>query len=50
VYRPRWLGILYAAAVAMSCITTGMHYIPDVVAALAIAPLQICSAWGKRPA
>ena len=41
LYRPRWLGIAYAGAVAVSCITTGMHYIPDVIAALAIAPLLL---------
>jgi len=41
LYRPRWLGIAYAAAIAVSCITTGMHYIPDVIAALAIAPLLL---------
>ncbi len=28
---PRWLGIGYAAAIAVSCVTTGMHYIPDVL-------------------
>ena len=39
LYRPRWLAIAYPAAVAVSCITTGMHYIPDVVASIAIAPL-----------
>ena len=39
LYRPRWLGIAYPAAVAVSCITTGMHYIPDVIASIAIAPL-----------
>ena len=37
--RPAWLGVAYAAAVTVSCITTGMHYIPDVLASLAIAPL-----------
>jgi len=41
LYRPRWLGIAYAAAIAVSCITTGMHYIPDVMAALVIAPLLL---------
>jgi len=41
VYRPRWLGVAYAAAIAVSCITTGMHYIPDVIAAFAIAPLLL---------
>ena len=43
LYRPRWLGVTYAAAVAVSCITTGMHYIPDVIAALIIAPLFLHS-------
>jgi protein-S-isoprenylcysteine O-methyltransferase Ste14 len=41
LYRPRWLGVTYAGAVAVSCITTGMHYIPDVIAALAIASLLL---------
>ena len=41
VYRPRWLGVAYAVAVAVSCITTGMHYIPDVIAAFAIAPFLL---------
>jgi protein-S-isoprenylcysteine O-methyltransferase Ste14 len=41
LYRPRWLGIAYPAAVAVSCITTGMHYIPDVIASFAIAPLLL---------
>ena len=36
--RPRWLGWLYAAAVAVSCVTTGKHFIPDVLASFAIAP------------
>jgi prolipoprotein diacylglyceryltransferase len=45
LYRPRWLGVTYAAAVAVSCITTGMHYIPDVIAALVIAPLLL---WPQR--
>lgn len=39
LYRPKWLGIAYAAAISVSCITTGQHYIPDVLGALAIAPL-----------
>ncbi len=39
VIRPAWLGLIYAAAIAVSCITTGMHYIPDVLASFAIAPL-----------
>lgn len=39
LYRPRWIGFSYVAAVALSCITTGMHYIADVAAALFLAPL-----------
>jgi protein-S-isoprenylcysteine O-methyltransferase Ste14 len=41
LYKPRWLGITYAATIAVSCITTGMHYIPDVIASLLIAPLLL---------
>ncbi|HEY6249791.1 MAG TPA: prolipoprotein diacylglyceryl transferase family protein [Candidatus Angelobacter sp.] len=41
LYRPRWLGISYVAAIAVTCVTTGMHYIADVVAALALAPLLL---------
>ena len=41
LYRPRWLGVIYAAAVAVSCVTTGMHYISDVLMALAIAPVLL---------
>ena len=41
LYRPRWLGVAYAAAIVVSCITTGMHYIPDVIAALVIAPFFV---------
>jgi hypothetical protein len=37
--RPQVLGWLYAIAVAVSCITTGMHYIPDVLVSFLIAPL-----------
>jgi hypothetical protein len=39
--RPLWLGIAYAACVTVSCITTGMHYIPDVLVSVAIAPALI---------
>lgn len=39
LYRPRWIGIAYAAAVTVSCITTAMHYIPDALASLALAPV-----------
>jgi hypothetical protein len=38
LYRPRWLGRAYVAAIAVSCITTRMHYLPDVLASFAIAP------------
>jgi prolipoprotein diacylglyceryltransferase len=41
LYRPRWLGVAYAAAVAISCVTTGMHYISDVLMALVIAPVLL---------
>jgi hypothetical protein len=41
LFRPLWLGVLYAAAVTVSCISTGMHYIPDVLASLAIAPALV---------
>jgi hypothetical protein len=37
--RPQVWGWLYALAIAISCITTGMHYIPDVLVSFAIAPL-----------
>ena len=43
--RPAWLGSAYAAAVAVSCITTGMHYIPDVLASVAIAPFLAAPGW-----
>jgi len=38
---PAWLWIAYSALIAISCITTGMHYIPDILAAFAIAPLLL---------
>ena len=41
IYRPTWLAAVYAAAVIVSCVTTGMHYIPDVLASLAIAPALV---------
>jgi protein-S-isoprenylcysteine O-methyltransferase Ste14 len=49
LWRPRRLGIAYAAAVAVSCVTTGMHYIPDVLAAVVIAPalLEPQRAWKR---
>jgi hypothetical protein len=36
--RPRWIGWTYAAMIAVSCITTGQHYIADVVCSVMIAP------------
>lgn len=41
LFKPRWLGHVYVAAVAASCITTGMHYSLDVILALALAPLLL---------
>jgi hypothetical protein len=45
LYRPRILGILYVLVIATTCITTGMHYIPDILASLVIAPLFM---WPNR--
>lgn len=39
--RPRWLGFAYVAGVAASCVTTGMHYLADVVAAFVLAPFLL---------
>jgi len=39
LYRHRWVGISYAAAVSASCITTGMHFAADVAFALLLAPI-----------
>jgi len=39
--RPRWMGWSYVAIVAVSCITTGQHYIADVISALIIAPVFV---------
>jgi membrane-associated phospholipid phosphatase len=36
--RWRWIGWTYAALIAVSCITTGQHYIADVVCSVMIAP------------
>jgi len=38
LFRRRWLGWAYALAVAASCVTTGMHYVADVIAAFVVAP------------
>jgi hypothetical protein len=43
LFRPLWAGVLYAAAVSVTCITTGMHYIPDVLASFAIAPFFLAA-------
>lgn len=40
-FRPRWIGWSYVAIIAVSCITTGQHYIADVIAALVIAPVFV---------
>jgi PAP2 superfamily len=37
-FRPRWMGWTYVAIIAVSCITTGQHYIADVVSSMIIAP------------
>lgn len=39
LFRRRWLAWAYPLAVAASCITTGMHYVADVLAAFLVAPL-----------
>jgi hypothetical protein len=36
--RRRWIGWSYVAVIAVSCISTGQHYIADVLFAMAIAP------------
>jgi len=39
LFRRKWLGWTYSIALAVSCITTGMHFIADVVSALVIMPV-----------
>lgn len=39
LYRPRWAGAAYAVAVSISCVATGMHYVLDVIIALALIPV-----------
>lgn len=39
LFRPRWLGPAYVLLVSLSCLTTRQHYLADVLAALAIAPV-----------
>jgi hypothetical protein len=41
VWRPMWLGVAYATAVTLSCVTTGMHYIPDLLVSIAMAPFML---------
>jgi hypothetical protein len=41
LYRPRWVGPGYVAIVAVSSLTTRQHYLADVLAALAMAPLLL---------
>ena len=38
LFRRRWICWAYPLTIALSCITTGMHYAVDVVAAFVIAP------------
>ena len=49
-FRPRWIGWTYAAMIAVVCITTGQHYIADVVCSAMIAPafLEPQRAWKLR--
>ena len=37
-FTRRWLGWSYVAVIAVSCITTGQHYIADVLASMVIGP------------
>jgi len=37
--RPRWLGFAFGAAISVTCITTGQHYILDVAVSLLISPV-----------
>ncbi|MBM3794024.1 MAG: hypothetical protein FJW31_08130 [Acidobacteria bacterium] len=51
--RPAWVGVAYAVAVGVTCITTGMHYLPDALASLVIAPLfmwrpERLVVWGRE--
>lgn len=39
--RPRWVGSVYVMLVSLSCLTTGQHYIADVLAALALTPVVL---------
>lgn len=41
LFRPRWCGAAYVALVAISCLTTGQHYVADVLAALAMTPVLL---------
>lgn len=36
--RPRLVGWCYAGLIAVSCITTGQHYVADVLASMVLAP------------
>lgn len=40
-FKPRWIGWIYVAVIAVSCITTGQHYIADVLASVVIAPVFV---------
>lgn len=39
LFRRRWIGWACSLAVAASCVTTGMHYVADVVAAFVLSPV-----------
>ncbi len=39
LFRPAWVRWAFVLTVSISCITTGMHYIPDLLAAFVVAPI-----------
>jgi hypothetical protein len=41
ISRPQWIGWSYVAVIAMSCITTGQHYVADVLLSIVIAPVFV---------
>lgn len=41
LFRSRLVGFVYVALVAVSCVMTGMHYIADVLFALALTPFVL---------
>jgi len=40
--RLRWLGWIWALLVSLSCLTTGMHALADVIAALLVVCIVVC--------